>query len=49
MTGEHRKQDNEQPCVYYSSLNIIRVIKERAIKWTGHVACIGLGEKTDGK
>jgi len=25
----------------YSSLNIARVIKSRAMRWAGHVACMG--------
>jgi len=25
----------------YSSLNIVRVIKSRRMRWAGHVACMG--------
>jgi hypothetical protein len=27
----------------YSSLNIVRVIKSRRMRWAGHVACMGEG------
>jgi hypothetical protein len=27
----------------YSSLNILRVIKSRRLRWVGHVACMGEG------
>jgi hypothetical protein len=27
----------------YSSLNIVRVIKSRRMRWSGHVACMGEG------
>jgi hypothetical protein len=27
----------------YSSLNIVRVIQARSLRWTGHVACMGEG------
>jgi hypothetical protein len=32
---------NEDLIYLYSSPNIIRMIKPRRMKWTGHVACIG--------
>ena len=43
VTGEWRKLHNElndQNC----SLNIIRVIKPRRMRWEGNVACMGRGE-----
>jgi hypothetical protein len=27
----------------YSSLNVVRLIKSRMMKWVGHVACMGKG------
>ena len=41
MTGEWRKLDNEELNDLYSSPDIVRVIKSRRIRWTGHVACMG--------
>ena len=35
VTGEWRKLHNEE---LYSSLNIVRVIKSRRMRWVGHVA-----------
>ena len=43
VTGEWIKLHNQQLYVLYSSLNIIRVIKSRRIKWAGHVARMGDG------
>ena len=40
-TGEWRKLHNEGLEDLYSSLNIVRVIKSRRMRWTGHVACMG--------
>jgi hypothetical protein len=34
---------NDEPHTLYSSLNIIRVIKSRRMRWVGHVACKGEG------
>jgi hypothetical protein len=45
VTGEWRRLYNEDLCALYSSLNIIRVIKSRSLKWTGHVT--RTGERTD--
>jgi hypothetical protein len=42
-TGEWRKLHNELNDLY-SSANIVRVIKLRRMRWTGHVACIGKGD-----
>jgi len=45
VTGEWRKLHNEELNDLYSSPNIVRVIKSRRMKWTGHVARVG--ESTD--
>jgi hypothetical protein len=41
VTGEWRRLHNEEFNYLYSSPNIIRVIKSRRMKWTGHVARMG--------
>jgi hypothetical protein len=41
--GLWRKLHNDELCSLYSSLNIVRVIKSRRMKWVGHVACMGEG------
>ena len=41
VTGEWRKLHNEELNDLYCSPNIVRVIKWRRMKWTGHVACMG--------
>jgi hypothetical protein len=38
VTGEWRKVHNEELNGLYCSLNIVRVIKSRRIRWSGHVA-----------
>ena len=38
VTGEWRKLHNEQLNDLYCSPNIVRVIKLRRMRWTGHVA-----------
>ena len=43
MTGEWTRQHSEELNDLYSSLNIIRVMKSRKMRWAGHVACIGDG------
>jgi hypothetical protein len=40
VTGEWRKLHNEELNDLYYSPNIIRVIKSRIMRWTGHVARI---------
>jgi hypothetical protein len=40
VTGEWRKLHNEELCDLYSSPSIIRIIKSRRMRWTGHVARI---------
>jgi hypothetical protein len=42
MTGGWRKLHNEELHSLYSSPNIIRMIKSRRVKWTGHVARMGV-------
>jgi len=41
MTAERRKLHNEELNDLHSSLNIVRVIKSRIVRWAGHVACMG--------
>jgi hypothetical protein len=41
--GSRRKLHNDELCSLYSSLNIVRVIKSRRMRWVGHVACMGEG------
>ena len=41
VTGECRKLHNEELNDLYSSSVIVRVIKSRRMRWTGHVARIG--------
>jgi hypothetical protein len=38
-----RKLHNDEFHNLYSSLNIVRVIKSRRLRWAGHVACMGEG------
>jgi hypothetical protein len=45
VTGEWRKLHNEELNDLYSSPNIVRVIKSSKMKWIGHLACIGRGER----
>jgi hypothetical protein len=39
-----RKLHNDELHNLYSSLNIVRVIKSRRMRWAGHAACMGRGE-----
>jgi hypothetical protein len=41
--GSWRKLHNDELHSLYSSPNIVRVIKARRLRWTGHVACMGEG------
>ena len=43
VTDEWRKLHNEERNDLYSSLNIVKVIKSRRMKWAGHVARMGEG------
>jgi hypothetical protein len=43
VTGEWRTLHNEELHDLYSSPTIVRVIKSRRMRWTGHVARIGEG------
>jgi hypothetical protein len=38
VTGDRRKLHNEELHSLYSSPGIIRMIKSRRMRWTGHVA-----------
>jgi hypothetical protein len=41
VTGDWRKLHNEELHNFYSSPNIIRMIKSRRMRWAGHVARMG--------
>jgi hypothetical protein len=41
VTGEWGKLRNEELNDLYSLPNIVRVVKSRRMRWTGHVACMG--------
>jgi hypothetical protein len=41
VTGEWRKLHNEELHDLYSSPSIIRIMKARRMRWTGHVARMG--------
>jgi hypothetical protein len=41
--GSWRKLHNDELHSLYASLNIVRVIKLRRMRWEGHVACMGEG------
>jgi hypothetical protein len=42
--GSQRKFHNDELHSLYSSPNIVRMIKSRRMRWTGHIACMGRGE-----
>jgi hypothetical protein len=41
LTWDWRKLHNDRLCGFCSSPNIIRVIKSKNVRWTGHVARMG--------
>jgi hypothetical protein len=41
VSGGWRKLHDEELHGLYSSSSIVRVIKERRMRWAGHVACLG--------
>jgi hypothetical protein len=41
VAGDWRKLHNEELRNLYSSLNIVRMMKSRRIRWAGHVARMG--------
>ena len=41
ITGEWRRQHNEEIYTLYSSSNVIQVIKSERISWAGNVAYMG--------
>ena len=41
VTGEWRKQHNEELNDLYSSPDVFRVIKSRRMRWAGYVARVG--------
>jgi len=41
VTGEWRRLHNEELNDFYSSPNIVRVMKSRRMRWAGHVARMG--------
>jgi hypothetical protein len=43
VTGEWRRLHNEELNYFYSSPNIVRAIKLRRLRWTGHVTRMGDG------
>ena len=45
VTGEWRKLHNEELRDLYSLPNIVRVVKSRRMRWAGHVARMGGGER----
>jgi len=44
VTGEWRKLHNEELMDLYSLPSIVRVVKSRRMRWTGHVARMGEGK-----
>jgi hypothetical protein len=45
VTGGWKKFYNEELSNLYSLPNIVRVVKSRRMRWAGHVARMGGGEK----
>jgi len=46
VTGEWRQLHNEELYDLYCSPNIVRMIKSRRMRWTGHVARTGGEERS---
>jgi hypothetical protein len=40
VIGAWRRLHNKELDAVYSSLNIIRVIRSRILRWAGHIACM---------
>jgi hypothetical protein len=47
VTGDWRRLHNEELHNLYASPNIIRVIKSRKMRWTGHVVHMGQMRNAD--
>jgi hypothetical protein len=45
VTGEWRKLHNEERSDLYYLPNIVRVVKSKRMRWAGHVARMGGGER----
>ena len=41
VTGGYRRLYNEELCYLFSSLNILRTIRSRRMRWEGHVPRYG--------
>ena len=48
VSGEWRKLHNEELSYLYTLPNIVRVVKSRRMRWTGHVARMGKGRGAQG-
>jgi hypothetical protein len=48
VKGEWRRLQNQDLYDLYRSPNVIRVIKSRKMRWTGHVARVGGGQVRTG-
>jgi hypothetical protein len=48
VLGEWRKLHNEELSDLYSLSNIVRVVKSRRMRWTGHVVRMGEGRGVHG-
>jgi hypothetical protein len=46
VTGDWRKLHNEELRKLYTSPNIIRMIKSRRMRWTGHIALMRVKEES---